>query len=276
MKLALSEILSVPYARALGFEAAATGHITGVSTDSRSTQQGDAFFAIRGEKLDGHDFVTKAIGSGASVIVVDRKWADANGTMLVSISVPRLVVGNTTVALGDFAAAYRSKFRIPFIAIAGSNGKTTTKNMVSAVLATKYNVLSTEGNLNNQIGVPQTLFRLTEDHDLAVVEIGTNHFAEIEYLCRILAPTHGLITNIGHEHLEFFGSLQGVAKAEGELLEWLHSSRGTFFFNKDDSLIAGRLNKSRGTKTVSFGFAARNPDVKGAILATDENGCSRI
>lgn len=276
MKLAKSEILSVPNIRAIGFESETTDLVMGVSTDSRTTQPGDVFFAIRGEKMDGHDFVTKAIGAGAGVVVVDKKWADSNGTMLVSINVPRLIVEDTTVALGDLAAYYRAKFKIPFIAIAGSNGKTTTKNMVSAVLGTKYKVLSTDGNLNNQIGVPQTLFRLTEEHDLAVVEIGTNHFAELEYLCRILAPTHGLITNIGNEHLEFFGSLEGVAKAEGELLDWLRSNKGTFFFNKDDKHITRRLRKNRGTKNVSFGFRAKDAEVKGTILAMDGNGCARL
>jgi UDP-N-acetylmuramoyl-tripeptide--D-alanyl-D-alanine ligase len=272
VRLSKSEILAVRHVRTLGFETASDIVLTGVSTDSRTTKSGDVFFAIRGEKFDAHDFITKAIGGGAASIVVDRKWADSNGTMLVSIGVPRLVVEDTTIALGDLAALYRKKFDIPFIAIAGSNGKTTTKNMVTAVLGTKYKVLSTEGNLNNQIGVPQTLFRLTEEHDMAVVEIGTNHFGELEYLCRILAPTHGLITNIGREHLEFFGSLEGVAKAEGELLDSLRSNKGTFFLNKDDERLIRRAKKLRGVKTVSFGFRANGTDLKGTIVGTDERG----
>lgn len=276
MKLSKTEILGIRYVRALGFETASGEPLTGVSTDSRTTQPGNVFFAIRGEKFDAHDFITKAIGGGAAAVVVDRKWADSNGTMLVSIGIPRLVVDDTTVALADLAAFYRKKFVIPFFAVAGSNGKTTTKNMLSAVLGTKYKVLSTEGNLNNQIGVPQTLFRLTEEHELAVVEIGTNHFGELEYLCRTLAPTHGMITNIGREHLEFFGTLEGVAKAEGELLDSLKSSNGTFFFNKDDAHLVRRMKRSRGLKSFSFGFRARGTDVRGIILDTDENGCARM
>ena len=276
MKLSKSEILSIRNVRALGFETASSDPLTGVSTDSRTTQPGDVFIAIRGEKFDAHDFITKAIGGGAAAVIVDRKWADTNGTMLVSIGVPRLVVEDTTVALGDLAALYRTKFDIPFIAIAGSNGKTTTKNMVSAVLGTKYKVLSTEGNLNNQIGVPQTMFRLTTDHDAAIVEIGTNHFGELEYLCRILAPTHGMITNIGREHLEFFGSLEGVAKAEGELLDWLRSTKGSFFLNKDDERLIARSKRSRGMKMISFGFRANGSDFKGSLVDSNETGCARL
>lgn len=276
MILAKSDILSIDHVRAIGFDPASKDPLTGVSIDSRTTQPGNVFVAIRGEKFDGHDFITKAIGSGAAAVVVDQKWAEANGTMLVSIGVPRLVAQNTTVALGQIAAVYRSQFDIPVIAVAGSNGKTTTKNMVNAVLGKKYNVLSTEGNLNNQIGVPQTLFRLTADHDIAVVEIGTNHFGEIAYLCNILAPTHGVITNIGREHLEFFGSLEGVAKAECELLEWLQSNKGTWFLNKDDEHLAKRSRRLRGMKSVAFGFRASGAHFKGTLLALDGSGCARM
>lgn len=276
MKFSRSDILSIRHVGALGFEKASNDPLTGVSTDSRTTRPGDIFVAIRGERFDGHDFLTKAIGGGAAIVVVDQRWADSNGTMLVSIGVPRLVVADTTIALGDLASRYRATFEIPFVAVAGSNGKTTTKNMISEVLGTKYKVLGTEGNLNNQIGVPQTLFQLTEEHDLAVVEIGTNHFGELEYLCRILAPTHGIITNIGREHLEFFHSLEGVARAEGELLDWLRLKKGTFFFNRDDEHLAKRVRRSKGMKTISFGFRVANADLKGTLLDSDENGCSRI
>ncbi len=273
MKIPRSELLNIKNIRALGFESAPPVFVTGISTDSRTTRSGDVFVAIRGEKFDGHDFVTKAIGVGAGAVIVDGKWADVNGAMLVSLNVPRLVVEDTTAALGDIALFYRRKFNVPIIAVAGSNGKTTTKNMIQNVLGTRYNILSTEGNLNNQIGVPQTLFRLTDDHDLAVVEIGTNHFGELAYLCTMLAPTHGVITNIGREHLEFFGSTEGVAKAEGELVEWLRESKGTFFANKDDEHIAKRLRRSRVKKTISFGFRSAAVDVKGKLLKTDEHGC---
>ena len=125
------------------------------------------------------------------------------------------MVKDTTKAFGMLGNIYRMKFDIPVIAVAGSNGKTTTKEMINKVLGTTYDVLSTEGNLNNHIGVPQTLFRMAEKHEVAVIEIGTNHLGELEYLCRILEPTHGIITNIGREHMEFFKTLQGVATGEG-------------------------------------------------------------
>ncbi len=276
LDLSRSELLKINHVRALGFEAAADELLRGVSTDSRTTKSGELFIAIRGEKFDAHDFITKAIGVGASAVIVDSKWADANGTMLVSIAVPRLVVENTSAALGDLAALYRSKFRIPMIAIAGSNGKTTTKNMVSAILGTKYRVLSTEGNLNNHVGVPQTLFRLTREHQVGVVEIGTNHFGELTQLSRILAPTHGLITNIGREHLEFFGSLDGVVKAEGELIDFLKSNKGVFFFNKDDRYLAKRLKGTRGLRMYSYGMDVTTADFRGRILGADENGFARL
>jgi UDP-N-acetylmuramoyl-tripeptide--D-alanyl-D-alanine ligase len=276
MKLAETDILKIRHLRTLGLGGNSNIPITGVSTDSRSTQPGNIFFAIRGEKFDGHDFVTRAISSGAAVVVVDQKWADSNAAMLVSVSIPRLVVENTVTALGDLASRYREKFDIPVIAVAGSNGKTTTKNMMAAVLGTKYNVLSTEGNLNNHLGVPQTLFKLEQKHDMAVVEIGTNHFGELEYLCRILAPTHGVITNIGREHLEFFENVEGVAKAEGELFEWLRLNKGTMFVNKDDAHIVRQSKRAKADKAFSYGFRTAGLAVRGKVLGLNREGCAQL
>src|SRR5262249_6697413 len=151
------------------------------------------------------------------------------------------------------------KFSIPFLAVAGSNGKTTTKEMISKVLKSRFSVLSTEGNLNNHIGVPRTLFRLNKKHEVAVVEIGTNHPGELTYLCSILEPTHGLITNVGREHLEFFKTLGGVANAEGELFEAL-AHGGTGFVNADDRRVAAQATRLR--RRVSYGFT------KGSIRGT--------
>ena len=225
------------------------------------------FLAVRGEQFDGHNFLSKAIESGASCIVVERRWADLNASMMVSINIPRLIVENTIQTLGTLANAYRRKFDIPIIAVGGSNGKTTTKEMIRSVLEPKYHVLSTEGNLNNHIGVPQTLFRLDKKHDIAVIEVGTNHPGEVHSLCSVLEPTHGLITNIGREHLEFFGSLNGVAQSEGELFSWLAKHRGTIFLNADDQHLTrvSRNNK----KIVRFGFSARGLFVKGNIESFD-------
>jgi len=272
MKLSKEDILRVRYHQALGFEAL-TGHVTGVSTDSRNVKRGDAFVAIRGEKFDGHNFVTTAVREGAAVIVVDRRWAENNQTMLISLAVPKLIVENTVHALGDLARIHRRKFRIPILAVGGSNGKTTTKEMIRDILEKKFNILVTEGNLNNHIGVPQTLFRMEKRHSLAVVELGTNHFGEIKYLCEVLEPTHGLITNIGHEHLEFFGDIKGVSKAEGELFDWLRQNKGMAVVNKDDGHIA---RMSKGLKSLTFGLTAKGVQVKGTISGVDARGCARL
>ena len=263
MKLIKSDIGAIPYINAIGFDGMKNYKVSGISIDSRTIKAGDLFIAVRGDQFDGHNFISKAIESGAAGIIVERRWAEVNASMMVSINIPRLIVENTIQALGRLANIYRRKFSIPVIAIGGSNGKTTTKEMIRSILETKYHVLCTEGNLNNHIGVPQTLFRLEKKHDVAIVEIGTNHPGELEYLCSILEPTHGLLTNIGREHLEFFGSLEGVAKSEGELFLWLAQHHGFVFVNADDKYLA-RLSK-KNKKAISFGFSARGVSIKGKI-----------
>ena len=272
MKLTLGDLLNISHTTAFDADNLESTPFTGVSTDSRLIQSGNLFFALRGEKFDGHDFITKAISSGAAAVVVDRRWADLNAALFTSLSVPRVVVEDTTHALGDLARVYRRKFRIPILAVAGSNGKTTTKEMIHAVLRMKHHVLSTEGNLNNHIGVPQTLFRLEAKHALAVVEVGTNHPGEIARLCEIAEPTHGLITNIGREHLEFFGSLRGVAKAEGELFDWLreHGKRSILFVNYDDKHLVG-LSKGHSRK-VTYGSKNKKAEVVAQVASTSSSG----
>jgi UDP-N-acetylmuramoyl-tripeptide--D-alanyl-D-alanine ligase len=263
MKLTKSDILAIPHFRAIGFDGLKNFKVTGISIDSRTLKTGELFLAVRGDQFDGHNFISKAMESGAAGIIVERRWADVNASMMVSINIPRLIVENTIQALGKLANIYRNKFDIPVIAIGGSNGKTTTKEMIRSVLETKYHVLCTEGNLNNHIGVPQTLFRLEKKHEVAIVEIGTNHPGEIDYLCSILEPTHGLITNIGMEHLEFFGSLEGVAKSEGELFVWIAKHHGIIFVNADDKHLV-RLSK-KNKRTVSFGLSTRGVSIKGTV-----------
>jgi UDP-N-acetylmuramoyl-tripeptide--D-alanyl-D-alanine ligase len=269
MKLTKSDILAIPHFKAIGIDGLKNLKVMGVSIDSRTIKAGEFFFAVRGDQFDGHNFISKAIESAAAGIIVERRWAEVNTSMMVSINIPRLIVENTIQALGKLANIYRRKFDIPVLAIGGSNGKTTTKEMIRSVLGTKYHVLCTEGNLNNHIGVPQTLFRLEKKHEVAVVEIGTNHPGEIDYLCSVLEPTHGLLTNIGREHLEFFGSLEGVAKSEGELFVWLAKHHGLIFVNADDKYLVRLSKKNR--KAVSFGFSARGVSVKGKIESFNEN-----
>jgi UDP-N-acetylmuramoyl-tripeptide--D-alanyl-D-alanine ligase len=242
--------------------------ILGVSTDSRKTKAGDVFIALRGENFDGHAFVADAFERGAVAAIVDQNFAEAT-----QLGKPLLVVEDTTRALGELAHMHRKKFDIPVLAIGGSNGKTTTKDMISSVLSTKYNVLKTAGNLNNHIGVPETLLQLQKKHDIAAVEIGTNHPGEIEYLCGILEPTHGLITNTGREHLEFFKSVDGVAEEEGKLFDYLKSKPGsTAFVNGDDQRIR---KKARGMKKcIVYGMQTKSADVRGKIVDVDETGCA--
>lgn len=240
----------------------------GVSTDTRTIRSGELFIALRGEQFDGSRFVAQAFTKGAACAVVD----DRSDTSAFADR-PHVVVRDTAATLGRLANLHRRKFSIPVLAVAGSNGKTTTKEMIASVLGATHSVLSTKGNLNNHLGVPQTLFRLGKKHDVAVVEVGTNHFGELRYLCEILEPTHGVITNIGHEHLEFFKNLDGVAAAEGELFAGLPGS-GTAFVNADDPYIARLETAAR--KKVTYGFAAASAAVRGSRAALDARGCARF
>jgi UDP-N-acetylmuramoyl-tripeptide--D-alanyl-D-alanine ligase len=270
MRLTKSDILALPHLEAIGFDEVKNFRVTGVSIDTRTIKANELFIAIRGNQFDGHNFISKAIESNAAGIIVERRWAETNAEMMVSIHVPRIIVENTIHALGYLAQLFRRQYNIPFIAVGGSNGKTTTKEMIRSVLNGKYHVLCTEGNLNNHIGVPQTLFRLQKKHQIAVVEMGTNHPGEIEYLCSILKPTHGLITNIGREHLEFFGSIQSVAKAECELFDWLIQHKGVVFVNADDNHLTRLSRKAK--KMVRYGFGARSISIKGKIKSFNTNG----
>jgi UDP-N-acetylmuramoyl-tripeptide--D-alanyl-D-alanine ligase len=243
---------------------------TGVSTDTRTLEPGNLFVALRGETSDGHRHLAEAFARGARAAVVQ---ADADTAAVAAR--PLLVVEDTVRALGALARLYRDRFDIPVIAVAGSNGKTTTKDMITAVLSCTHTVLSTRGNHNNHIGVPLTLFRLQKKHDIAVVEIGTNHPGELAWLCEVLDPTHGVVTAIGREHLEFFGSLDGVAQEEGVLYDVLRKrKKGVAFVRVDDpavSALAGGI-----PRRVTYGFAPRRADVRGKNLKLNGEGCAEF
>jgi len=204
--------------------------IRNISTDTRTITADDVFIALRGSRFDGHNFVEEAYSKGASICIVEQNWYKNNP----NINLPLIVVKDTLFFLGELANLYREHFDIPFIAVAGSNGKTTTKDFIAHILSQKYNVLKTEGNLNNLIGVPLTLFRLKKEHQVAVLEIGTNQPGEIARLCEIIQPTDGVITNIGKEHLEFFFDLDGVEMEETTLFGYLFKHAGFAFVNMDD------------------------------------------
>ncbi|MCS6930172.1 MAG: UDP-N-acetylmuramoyl-tripeptide--D-alanyl-D-alanine ligase [Saprospiraceae bacterium] len=195
-----------------------------ICTDSRRVRPGCLFWALRGERFDGNCFAAQALQSGAAYCVVDRADAAPN-------SDKRLQVPDTLEALQLLAAHHRRQLDIPVIAIGGSNGKTTTKELIAAVLNQQYTCCATQGNLNNHIGVPLTLLSIPQAAQIAVVEMGTNQPGDLEQLCAIAQPTHGLLTNIGKEHLEKLGSLQGVKKAEAELFDYLARRDGCAFIN---------------------------------------------
>jgi len=238
----------------------------GISIDSRKCKKSEIFFAIKGERFDGHTFINDVFKRRVGVVVAEKKWFKK-----ISVSEKRslnnkpiVLVDDTTRSFGELARNYRRKFIIPVLAVAGSNGKTSTKDFITNVLSERYNVLKSEGNFNNAIGVPLTLFRLSAKHDFCVVELGTNHFGEIDYLCNIAEPQFGVITNIGKEHLEFLKDLRGVAKAEGELMDYLSNNFGTFFLNAD----CRHLVRKAAHKEISmFTYGATGKcDVRGKII----------
>jgi UDP-N-acetylmuramoyl-tripeptide--D-alanyl-D-alanine ligase len=270
MNLSARDLSLIPHIEFRNRKALGRRRCSGVSTDSRTTGEGELFVALRGERFDGHAFLSSVFARGAFAAVVDRK-----GDISAAQEFPLLVVEDTIRALGELAHLYRKKFDIPVLAIGGSNGKTTTKEMIAGVLGAKYQVLSTEGNHNNHIGVPQTVFRLSARHEVAVVEIGTNHPGEIANLCWILQPTHGLITNIGREHLEYFRTIEGVADEEGRLFESIHAIRGGMaIVNADDARVVSRAHGIKKVRT--YGFHARGADVRGRMLGTDTAGRVRM
>jgi UDP-N-acetylmuramoyl-tripeptide--D-alanyl-D-alanine ligase len=210
-----------------------------VSTDSREVGRGRLFFALRGDRFDGNDYAAEALAAGAAFAVVDR----AN----IAIDERYLLVPNALTALQALARHHRRQFDIPIIGITGSNGKTTTKALIGAVLASHYPAHVTRGNFNNHVGVPLTLLAIPVGTHVAVVEMGANHVGEIDALCRIAEPTHGLITNIGKAHLEGFGGLKGVRRGKSELYRFLAEREGVAFVNRDaehlQELAAG-VNKA--------------------------------
>lgn len=262
MNLSVHDFLQIKGCKVINADVLKGFKFSGVSIDSRKCGKNDLFFAIKGERFDGHDFVSDVLKKGCKCAVVSKKWYQ-NQKVKSSFNKKCLVtVTDTITALGELAGIYRNKFVIPVIGVAGSNGKTSAKDFIAHVLSKKYNVLKTEGNLNNAIGVPLTIFRLNDKHEIAVIELGTNHFNEISYLCRVANPQFGILTNIGKEHLEFLKNLKGVAKAEGELVEYLKKNYGTFFLNADDKYI----KKMTGGTMKVFSYAAKGrAEVKGKV-----------
>jgi len=208
----------------------------GISIDSRTLESGNIFVALLGDTFDGHDKIDDAFKKAASAAIVSDFWFSKNSNAF--IGKPFIVVKDTLIALADAARFHRFRFDIPILAIGGSNGKTTTKDITAHLLSKKFNVLKSYQNFNNRIGVPLMLLCLNEQYSIAVIEIGTNEPGEVFVLSQIIAPTAGLITNIGKEHLEKLIDLDGVEAEETSLFGWLHRKKGTCFVNLDDQRLA--------------------------------------
>jgi UDP-N-acetylmuramoyl-tripeptide--D-alanyl-D-alanine ligase len=221
-----------------------------ISIDSRKIEAGCLFFALSGTHVNGNQFAQNAIDAGAAFAVVDDSNLPKNRRFLQ--------VKNVTDTLQKLARHHRQQFHFPIIAITGSNGKTTTKELVAAVLGSHYRTHFTQGNFNNELGVPLTLLAMPNDTEVAVIEMGANHLREINFLCEIAEPTHGLITNIGHAHLEGFGSFLGVKRGKSELFKYLIKKNGLIFLNNDEKFLPTLAKKAR--KIVAFEQSKNRPD----------------
>lgn len=240
----LSEAANAVQARLFGKDAT----FSSVGTDSRSVSKGQLFVALKGDNFDGHDFAAQAIAQGAAAVLVSHQESGVE---------PAIVVNDTCLALGELAAYWRSKFDIPVVAITGSNGKTTVKEMLASILRAASNhpeqVLATAGNLNNHIGLPLTLLKLANQHRYAVIEMGMNHTGEISYLTKMGKPTVAVINNAGSAHIGELGSFEAIAKAKGEIFEGL-ASNGTAVINADDAFAAVWIALAGNHKIITFGL----------------------
>jgi UDP-N-acetylmuramoyl-tripeptide--D-alanyl-D-alanine ligase len=231
-----------------------------ICTDTRRLNTGDIFWALKGERHDANTMVEEALNKGASAVVTQNiEWKNEPDIFYVP---------DTLIALQEMSAFHRSQFNIPVIAICGSNGKTTTKELSYRILSSKYRTLYTEGNLNNHIGIPLTLLKLRKTHQIAVIELGANHQGEIAQYCQWVKPTHGLTTNIGKSHLEGFGGLEGVAKGEGELYDYLIQNGGFLFVNQDDMFLREQTKFVQNKLT----YGIHHPAMITAQYQTDEQG----
>jgi UDP-N-acetylmuramoyl-tripeptide--D-alanyl-D-alanine ligase len=240
-----------------------------VCTDTRDIKPGSIFFALKGENFNGNKFAEQALNAGCSIAVIDEVEFQKNENCFL--------VDDVLTALQQLANYHRKQLAIPVIGITGSNGKTTSKELINVVLSQKYNVLATKGNLNNHIGVPLTLLSITKEHEMAIVEMGANHQGEIEMLSKIAEPNFGIITNIGKAHLEGFGGIEGVKKGKSELYKFIQEKKGKLFVHGDDAVlielsgsnekitygteklfdIVGAMNQNKESEFISFQWATR-------------------
>lgn len=231
-----------------------------ISTDTRNIIPGSLFFALKGASFDGNAFAEKALSLGAAYAIIDDEVFKKGDRYLL--------VSDVLTALQDLARLHRSRLGIPIIGITGTNGKTTTKELLFAVLKQKFNTYATKGNLNNHIGVPLSLLEIKEQTEIAIIEMGANHPKEIAFLCTIAQPTHGLITNVGKAHLEGFGGFEGVKKSKAELYAYLSQNKGVLFLQGDNPDLLEMVSKKTFKEVKTYGFFEEN-DVYGKVIERD-------
>lgn len=238
--------------------------ITGVSINTRTLQPGDLFIPFKGEKTNGHQYIQQAIEAGATATL----WQKDEPNMPTNI--PVILVDDAEEALQQMAKAYRAEHQATFIGITGSNGKTSTKDLLAGTLMPYYKVQKTEGNFNNQLGMPLTILSLDEDTEFAILEMGMDGFGQIEFLTKLAKPHHVIITNIGEAHMEALGSRAGIAKAKFEIIQGLQEN-GRLFFDGDEPLLQELVAQEKGLQTTSFGFESTN-DLYADQIETNEEG----
>ena len=221
---------------------------SGISTDTRTIKKNNIFFCLKGEKFDGNLFIDQAFHLGASFVIYDDEQLNYKSKKAIRVK-------NALETLQSLAKYHRSKFNIPVIGLTGSNGKTTSKELINSVLSQKFNVTFTSNNFNNHIGVPLTILKINRKTDIAIIEMGANHLGEIDLLCNIADPNIGYITNFGKAHLEGFGGIEGVIKGKSELYEYIRESKGVVLINNDDRI---QREKSKGINTFSFGKSKKS------------------
>lgn len=266
--ISLADFIKIPGSKVYNFpeDKNAKKNIRGISIDSRSIKSGEVFWAIKGDRFDGHNYVMDAMRNGISGVVIQEDFFHK----YENIDIPVITVKNTLESLKTFANIHRKVFKIPVIGITGTNGKTTTKEMIAWLLQNKYNVLKTYGNLNNLIGTPLTLFNLNSDHQIAILELGTNQPGEIGELVSIAQPTKALITNIGRGHLQNFASIDSLVKEKLALFKGINR-QGTIFLNRDDH----RLPKFPFRRKTLWSYSLdgkQNARVKGKFIELNKDG----
>ena len=237
--------------------------ISSVSTDTRTISEGALFIALKGEKFDGHKYIDVALNNGAICVVAEK-------TAEIPQDAPAILVDDTSQALLDLAGAYRREMRIPLVAVTGSVGKTSTRGMIASVLSQKYKTLATEGNFNNEVGVPLTLFKLRKEHEIAVIEMGMNHFGELSRITAAARPDAVVITNVGEAHIENLGSREGILKAKLEVLEGL-SYDGTVILCGDNDMLWS-VNGTLDFETLYFGIKNAHCDIMANDVRTYAEG----